>query len=69
MDVTKVSGVLLADGWHDVSPSTFRITDFSFEAGAVTNMIGQGFAFSEPGAHGSAYRGPVRSIVAVRVTP
>lgn len=66
MDVVKVEAVLLADGWHDVQAGTFRAADFSFETGAVVNMVGQGFVFSEPGAHGDVYRGPMRSVLAVR---
>lgn len=69
MDVSKIVGILLADGWHDVAPSTFKITDFTVEQGPATNVIGPGFGFSEVGAHGSAYRGPLRSVIAVRVSP
>jgi len=66
-DATVVA-VLLADGWHQIVPGSFRVGPLSFgaEAGPGT----PGFRFEEADA-GSPYQptvlaGPLDSIIAVR---
>ncbi len=70
--VARVVAVLLADGWHQIVPGSFRVGPLSFgaEAGPGT----PGFRFEEAEA-GRPYQptvlaGPLDSIIAVRqVTP
>ena len=68
----RVVAVLLADGWHQIVPGSFRVGPLSFEAEAGPGM--PGFRFEEADA-GRPYQptvlaGPLDSIIAVRqVTP
>jgi hypothetical protein len=70
--VGRVVEVLLADGWHQVVPGSFRVGPLSFEAEAGPGT--PGFRFEEADA-GRPYQptvlaGPLQSIIAVRqVTP
>jgi hypothetical protein len=68
MAVGRVIAVLLADGWHQIVPGSFRVGPLSFgaEAGPGT----PGFCFEEADA-GRPYQptvlaGPVDGIIAVR---
>ena len=65
---TRVIAVLLADGWHQIVPGSFRVGPLSFEAGAGPGT--PGFRFEEADA-GRPYEptvlaGPLDSIIAVR---
>lgn len=68
MDASKVASVLLADGWHDVAPGTFHAADFALQQGIAVNMVGPGFVLTEVGAHGATLAGPLRSVLAVKVS-
>ena len=68
----RVVAVLLADGWHEIVPGSFRVGPLSFEAEAGPGT--PGFRFEEADA-GRPYQptvlaGPLDRIIAVRqVTP
>jgi hypothetical protein len=68
----RVIAVLLADGWHQIVPGSFRVGPVRFEAEAGPGT--PGFHFEEVDA-GRPYQptvlaGPLDSIIAVRqVTP
>jgi hypothetical protein len=64
----RVVAVLLADGWHQVVPSSFSVGPLGFGAGVDLGV--PGFRFEEAGT-GSPHRpavlaGPLDSIIAVR---
>ena len=68
----RVIAVLLADGWHQIVPGSFRIGPLSFEAEAGPGT--PGFRFEEADAarpyQATVLAGPLEAIVAVRqVTP
>ena len=65
---SKVTAVLLADGWHRIVPGSFGVGPLSFEAEAGPGT--PGFRFEEADA-GRPYQpavlaGPLDSIIAVR---
>jgi hypothetical protein len=65
---TKVTAVLLADGWHRVVQGSFAVGTLNFGAGGAPDMLGFWF---EEADEGSPYRpaalaGPLNSILAVR---
>jgi hypothetical protein len=64
----RVVAVLLADGWHEIVPGSFRVGPLSFEAGAGPGT--PGFRFEEADAgrpyQPTALAGPLDSVIAVR---
>jgi hypothetical protein len=65
---TRVVAVLLADGWHQIVPSSFSVGPLRF--GAAADLGVPGFRFEEADS-GRPYRptvlaGPLDSIIAVR---
>ena len=41
IDIARVSACLLADGWHYITPGSFRIEAFQFVASAAEGMDGE----------------------------
>ena len=75
IDIDRVAGVLLADGWHQVYPKTFDLGPYQFVVVAdheesVLFDGGAGFGFSEEDGAGRLHRvsGPASSLLAVRYT-
>lgn len=68
INVNEVSSVLLADGWHDVEPRTFRVITYDFtNRDAVTYYAQPEAAFSFHCAHSAAnLEGPLSSVLAVK---
>ena len=72
IDLDRVSGVLLADGWHDVGDSSFIIDAFEFlRQGKVTfgrrrlpSAMSMGAGWIEPS--GTTIYCPVSAILAVK---
>ena len=64
----RVIAVLLADGWHQIVPGSFRVGPLSFEAEAGPGT--PGFRFEEADAarpyQPPVLAGPLDSIIAVR---
>lgn len=61
IDVRKVAGVLLADGWHEVVVGSFEIEPLE-----LIGFNGSAFRFADRKGSGSV-RGPLSSLLAVRV--
>jgi hypothetical protein len=68
VDATSVVAVLLADGWHEIVPSSFSVGPLSFGAGPDRGVPGFRFEEAEPGRpyQPAVLAGPVDSIIAVR---
>ncbi|MEN4399657.1 hypothetical protein A5768_08265 [Mycolicibacterium fortuitum] len=72
INTDDVTAVLLADGWHDVSNSSFDIDsyeyiwedDLVFGGGRDPLIPASGFSFSD--ALGRRIAGPLTSVLAVR---
>jgi hypothetical protein len=71
IDVDKVRGVLLADGWHQVVGNSFDLDAYEYmhgdtliHGGGEGGMKATGFRFKD--ANGPVY-GPLSSILAVRL--
>lgn len=71
IDVRRVIGVLLADGWHDVAPATLGVGPYGYTDGRNTQLnVGDGFQFQEEHDAGvSTFMGPFSSILAIRYRP
>src|SRR5271170_2584373 len=68
VDTTNVVAVLLADGWHQIVPSSFSVGPLSFGAGPDRGVPGFRFEESETGRpyQPTVLAGPLDSIIAVR---
>jgi hypothetical protein len=72
--VTKISHVLLPDGWHTVAQHSFVTDAYEYvqgqrilHAGGGGRVCSTGFHFVEAGeADGSSLEGPLTAILAVR---
>lgn len=73
----NVTGVLLADGWHDVEPGSFAIDAYEYVepdgfvalgGGTVAGVPSTGFAFALAAEDQFGITGPLTSILAVRET-
>ena len=72
IDVTRVTSVLLADGWHYITPRSFRIAQFGFEdeGQAITPTLGFVFEKVDQISREHQYfTGPLSSLLAVRHAP
>jgi len=68
--MSEVTGILLADGWHDVAPGTMMaVIDPAFQdaTGGMITPGGPWVTFADPG--GVVYAFPVSPYIAVRYTP
>jgi len=81
IDVDRVTHVLLADGWHEVTDGSFTVAPYEFGQTVSTETDGRkfvvlygaenvgiqpvGFAFTEART-GSLMSGPLTSVFAVR---
>jgi hypothetical protein len=64
VDVDGVTAVLLTDGWHQVSPGTLEIADFSL---GTEPLLGFVFLVADEKLNNYAtIEGPLTSILAVR---
>jgi hypothetical protein len=71
IDASKVSAVLLADGWYEISDGSFKLDAYEFLSGGRTLLVaGSGKAGSELGfgfnCNGNYFRGPLTAVLAVR---
>ena len=64
-----VVSVMLADGWHRVTPGSLVISPLGFGPGADLGLPGFRFAEAEPGSpyQPTMLAGPLDSIIAVRL--
>ena len=60
VDATSVVAVLLADGWHQIVPSSFSVGPLSFGAGPDRGVPGFRFEEAEPGRRTSQRCWPAR---------
>lgn len=70
IDTDRVSGVLLADGWHQVEGTSFDLDSYEFvwgerliHGGGNSGVCATGFTFYEDGLRIS---GPLTALLAVR---
>jgi hypothetical protein len=75
IDTDSITAVLLADGWHEIIPKTFRLDAYEFiEEGEIVHKGGQsgvsatGFNFQDRETH-MIISGPLTAILAVRRSP
>ncbi|GAC1535729.1 MAG: hypothetical protein NVS3B12_18000 [Acidimicrobiales bacterium] len=72
IDLLRVSGVLLNDGWHFIQPGTFKIEEFRFVDStyeAPETLPVMGFTFTKVDQitrDVQMYNGPMTSLLAVR---
>jgi hypothetical protein len=75
IDVSKISDVLLADGWHAVADNSFVTDAYEYVKGAVvlhaggsSGVCSTGFHFAEAAGRGAVanVEGPLTAILAVR---
>lgn len=67
-DMTEVTQVLLADGWHDIEPGTLNAVQdpvFLSGGGRISGGLWAGFT----GTDGLVYAFPVSPFIAVRYAP
>lgn len=73
IDAKTITGVLLADGWHNVVPDTFGLDSYEYiygdydhlmHGGGNSGVCATGFTFSEE--LGTSISGPLTAILAVR---
>jgi hypothetical protein len=71
IDVRKITAVLLADGWHNVTPGTFNLDSFEFGVGddcihygGNGGVCSTGFEFKDD--NGDLIAGPLTAVLAVR---
>jgi hypothetical protein len=64
-----VVSVMLADGWHRVTPGSLVVSPLGFFPGADLGLPGFRFAEAEPGSpyQPTMLAGPLNSIIAVRL--
>lgn len=70
INTDKVTGVLLADGWHDVKGKSFDLDSYEYvwedrlvHGGGASDVCATGFTFTD--GQGSRYAGPLTAIQAV----
>lgn len=77
IDTDEVTGVLLSDGWHKVSGTSFDIDAYEFHTAGYVVLAGgncdlvpsTGFSFVEAGASAAArprISGPLTAVLAVK---
>ncbi len=70
IEVGRVAGVLLADGWHQVEVGSFTLGPVEATDGNAVAPIGPGFIFreyDERTGNLSVFAGPFTALQAVRV--
>jgi hypothetical protein len=72
IDVDKVTGVLLPDGWHDVADNSFDVDAYEFvhhgetiHRGGEGGVTSEGFRFKDGG--GQRFYGPLTTLQAIRI--
>jgi hypothetical protein len=65
---SRVVAVLLADGWHHITPGSFSVGQLDFGTDDVRGGLGYRFEKAEPGnPYGPAtYAGPFGAVLALR---
>jgi hypothetical protein len=68
IDTDDVQAVLLADGWHRVEVQSFDLDAYEYvwRDGVISSSGAMGFTFTD-GDIGAIIRGPLQSVLAVRL--